>query len=63
MRDDDLTPEDYLDAHAVGGELEIGGGVPAQRKQRRVAVGRERMGREGAFTGAGLLYSYGMPLR
>ncbi len=48
MRDDQhLPPEDGLDAHAVRGELAVGGGVLAEREQRGVAVGRERMGREG----------------
>ena len=55
MRDDQhFTAEDGFDAHALGGELAIGGGVLAEREQRRVAVGRERMGREGGVHGYSL---------
>jgi hypothetical protein len=44
-----LAGADRLDPYAVVGEvgdieLAVGGGVLAERKQRRVAVGRERCG-------------------
>ena len=38
--DDDLLAHDRLHAHAVGGELAVGRCVGAERKQRRVTVGR-----------------------
>ena len=46
MRDDQhLAPEDGFHPDAVGGELAIGGGVLAQREERRVLVGRDGSGR------------------
>ena len=38
-----------LDAHALGGDFAVGGGVLAEREQRRVLVGREWVGVRGAF--------------
>ena len=44
-----LAAHDRLDPHAAvpPDDLPVGGGVLAERKQRRVLVGREGMGREG----------------
>ena len=38
-----------FDAHAVGRDLAVGGGVLAEREQRRVLVGRGGVGVRGAF--------------
>ena len=47
VRDDQhFAPEDGLDAHALAGDLAIGGGVLPEREQRGVLVRRERVGGE-----------------
>jgi len=52
VRDDQhLAAEDFFDAHAGVGdaghvELAVGGGVGAEREERRVAIGREGVGGE-----------------
>ena len=39
-----LAAHRVLDPHALGGELAVGRGVLAERKQRRVLVGRDDLG-------------------
>ena len=42
-----LFAEHALDAQPLGGDLAVGRQVLAERKQRRVLIGRQRMGGEG----------------
>ena len=42
--DDDVLAHHFLDPHALAGDFPIRRGVLAERKQRRVLVGRDRGG-------------------
>jgi len=49
--DENLLAHDALDLHALRGDFSVGRSIRAQREERRVLVGRRRVGGEGRVHG------------